>query len=135
MLTNNYIESLRNQLKSTYLFRTRNRRLDLEYDLEQERKKIMENSGPMTSSMRERRRVEITAESLPIDGRLQMILDPSGNRGDSGVFDASHVSIWKVDSFDTDNTSYEINIHTDGTIIKCNCYYFAKNRKPCKHMH
>ena len=85
MLPNNYIESWHNQLKSVYMMRSRNRRLDrlvyilteeVEYDLEKEKIRILENTGAMTRAQRERRRVELEAERVPEESRSRMITAP-----------------------------------------------------------
>lgn len=145
MLTNNFIESWHNQLKSVYLMRSRNRRLDrlvyiltveVEYDLEREKQRILENTGAMTRAQRERRRVEIAAEQITPERRNVMIAGPSGERANDVDSDDTHATgSYTIESFTTEDTVYSVSVDSNRIIQSCTCYYFRRNQKACKHMH
>jgi hypothetical protein len=146
MLTNNYIESWHNQLKSIFLRRSRNKRLDrlifvlsveVEYFYHEEFDRVEVNHGPMTPAEKERRRVRLAAEAVPEDRRIEMITGPSGSN-EHADFDNVAVSVsgdWIVDSFIDENGAYVVSVDEDKTVKSCTCYYFRKNQSNCKHMH
>ncbi|OAD81554.1 hypothetical protein PHYBLDRAFT_184638 [Phycomyces blakesleeanus NRRL 1555(-)] len=85
MLTNNYIESWHNQLKTVFMKKSRNKRLDklvfvlvlnIEYYLTQKYKHVMANNGPMSSFTRQQRIHEMEAEEVDDDDREMMIVAP-----------------------------------------------------------
>ncbi|KAI8876173.1 hypothetical protein K501DRAFT_298979 [Backusella circina FSU 941] len=135
MLTSNYIESWHNQLKSVYLKRTRNKRLDrlffiltveIDYDINEEYHKVRENNGTMSSAERRRRAIELTAER-----RRVMIADPLGDVGNY----TSTPGDWFIESYMVEDISYSVHINEHFNIVSCTCYDFRKRRKACKHMH
>lgn len=80
LLTNNYIESWHNQLKSVFLRRSRNKRLDrlifvltneVEYYYQEEFDRVEVNHGTMTAAEKEKRRVQLAAEAVLIKGALR----------------------------------------------------------------
>ncbi|KAI9486229.1 MAG: hypothetical protein EXX96DRAFT_598697 [Benjaminiella poitrasii] len=82
MRTNNYIESWHNQLKSKYLKRIKNHRLDrliyvlyvdVEKDMKLEEQRVELEVGRMGPSVRQRRRREILADKIPADEREKMV--------------------------------------------------------------
>ncbi|KAI8972666.1 hypothetical protein BDB01DRAFT_884033 [Pilobolus umbonatus] len=88
MLTNNYIESCHNQLKSVFPGRSGNKRMDrlililteeVEYYYREDYGCVEVNHGPMTAAERERRRVQIAAESIPVERLVEMIASPFGS--------------------------------------------------------
>ncbi|CAO3669135.1 unnamed protein product [Rhizopus stolonifer] len=73
METNNYVESWHNQLKTTYLRRKQNRRVDglifilvkdIEYDYQNNVKRLMLNVGRMSPEQRRMRTRQISAEII-----------------------------------------------------------------------
>ncbi|OAD75676.1 hypothetical protein PHYBLDRAFT_143924 [Phycomyces blakesleeanus NRRL 1555(-)] len=85
MLTNNYIKSWHNQLKTVFMKRSRNKRLDklvfvllhdVEYYLTQEYERVMSNNDPMSSFTRQQRIHEMGAEEVNDDDREMMIVAP-----------------------------------------------------------
>ncbi|OAD77053.1 hypothetical protein PHYBLDRAFT_68138 [Phycomyces blakesleeanus NRRL 1555(-)] len=134
MLTNNYIESWHNQLKTVFMKRSRNKRLDkhvfvlvhdVEYYLTQEYERIMSNNGPMSSFTRQQRICEMEAEEVDDDDREMMIVAP-------GI--AEDVN-WQVQSFVNKNTTYVIQVAEPNLIISCTCFDYQQRYKPCKHMY
>ncbi|KAG1499402.1 hypothetical protein G6F45_012748 [Rhizopus arrhizus] len=73
MLTNNYIESWHNQLKTVFLGRVRNKRLDklvsvlvndVEYYLNQEFERVVQGNGAMSPFFKQQRLRELEAEEV-----------------------------------------------------------------------
>ncbi|KAG1042333.1 hypothetical protein G6F43_011928 [Rhizopus delemar] len=137
MRTNNYIESWHNQLKSVYLKRIKNRRLDrlvfiltndVESDLKLDVERICSEVGVMGPELRRRRQREMVADSVPEGRMIEMI----SNDGDTQ---------YTVESFNQENILYVVKINEDGKIASCSCSYFKFNSalrfsqewKPCSH--
>lgn len=86
MLTNNYIESWHKKLKTCFLGRSRNKRLDclvyiltddVELYYKGEARRVITGSGPTTKSQKQQRRIEMTAEAIPGHMRENMIISPT----------------------------------------------------------
>ncbi|KAG1057928.1 hypothetical protein G6F43_000255 [Rhizopus delemar] len=82
MHTNNYIESWHNQLKSVYLKRIRNRRLDrlvyilvneVENDMKLEEARVSSEEGKIGPETRNKRKREMIAAAIPDDRMNEMI--------------------------------------------------------------
>lgn len=131
MQTNNYIESWHNQLKSVYLKRIRNRRLDrlvyilsndVESDMKTEVRRIDSEAGRMGPELRLRRKREIAAGSIPNDRLNEMINQVDENQ-------------YNVESFTQEDIMYSVLIGSEsGRISSCSCSYFKFNHRVCKHM-
>ncbi|KAG1514525.1 hypothetical protein G6F53_003602 [Rhizopus delemar] len=131
MRTNNYIESWHNQLKSVYLKRIKNRRLDrlvfiltndVESDLKLDVERICFEVGRMGPELRRRRQREMVADSIPEDRMIEMI----SKDGDTQ---------YTVESFNQENILYVVKINEDGKIASCSCSCFNFNSAVCKHMY
>ncbi|OAD79329.1 hypothetical protein PHYBLDRAFT_58378 [Phycomyces blakesleeanus NRRL 1555(-)] len=134
MLTNNYIESWHNQLKTAFMKRSRNKKLDklvfvlvhdVEYYLTQEYERVMSNNGPMSSFTRQQRIHEMEAEEVDDDDREMMIV-ASGTAEDVN---------WQVRLFVNENTAYVVQVAEPNLIILCICFDYQQRYKPCKHMY
>ncbi|OAD68579.1 hypothetical protein PHYBLDRAFT_73743 [Phycomyces blakesleeanus NRRL 1555(-)] len=121
MLTNNYIELWHNQLKTVFMKRSRNKRLDklvfilvhdVEYYLTQEYERVMSNNRTMSSFTRQQRIREIEAEEVDDDARETMIV-ASVSAEDSS---------WQVQSFVDENTAYVVE-----KAKTMRAYVFVKN--------
>lgn len=143
-LTNNYIESWHNQLKTVYFGRARNRRLDrlsfiltgdVEFYFEQEVERIALNNGKMSPlerelSLRSYKANQVEDTKLPL-----MITNPANYHSSSSS--NSNDGVWKVASFNTETSSnvpYSVSIQNN-LITKCSCLDFAERQAPCKHMY
>ncbi|KAG1573839.1 hypothetical protein G6F50_002496 [Rhizopus delemar] len=131
MRTNNYIESWHNQLKSVYLKRIKNRRLDrlvfiltndVESDLKLDVERICSEVGRMGPELRRRRQREMVADNIPEDRMIEMI----SKDGDTQ---------YTVESFNQENILYVVKINEDGKSASCSCSYFKFNSAVCKHMY
>lgn len=146
MLTNNYIESWHNQLKSVFLRRSRNKRLDrlifiltaeVEYYYREEYDRVQVNHGPMTAAEKERRRVQLAAEAVPVEKRAEMITSPSGSTEhvDYDNVAIAEVGNWIVESFVSEDNLYVIPVDENHEVRSCSCFYFRRHQRACKHMH
>ncbi|CEG67520.1 hypothetical protein RMATCC62417_03936 [Rhizopus microsporus] len=130
METNNFIESWHNQLKTVYLGRKRNRRVDrfisvLVDDVEPDYINICRitlNVGRMGPE-ESRRRKELAAESINAAILETMITEPDN---DSGIF--------TIKSFSDNHSSYEVNV-IDQEMKTYSCEDFKWNKIACKHMY
>ena len=145
LLTNNYIGSWHNQLKSVFLRRVRNKRLDrlifiltdeVEYYYREEYDRVEVNHGPMTAAEREKRRVRLAAEAVPANRRAEMIVSPSGVTSFDDDEDEvmAEAGDWMVDSFVDEDNAYYVSVDEDNAVNACSCYYFGRNQRACKHM-
>ncbi|KAI8335266.1 hypothetical protein EDC96DRAFT_355542 [Choanephora cucurbitarum] len=130
METNNYIESWHNQLKTTYLGRKKNRRVDkliyilvndVEPDYISNVGRISLNIGRMGPEERRRRKREIAAESINEAIIDMMIEETDGNT-------------YKVKSFSDESFVYDVEV-ADGKMKSCSCADFKWNVIACKHMY
>ncbi|ORE06922.1 hypothetical protein BCV72DRAFT_327589 [Rhizopus microsporus var. microsporus] len=132
MATNNYIESWHNQLKTTYLQRKRDRRLDrlifilvddAHTDFMHNTARMAANIGRMSSETRKARKRMIAAgeiNKLSLEDMAQKVY-------------IDEEACYIVKSF---TTEVVYNILTEqGMMTACNCIAFQLNRRPCKHMH
>ncbi|CEG76927.1 hypothetical protein RMATCC62417_11753 [Rhizopus microsporus] len=128
METNNYIESWHNQLKTDYLQRKRNRRLDrlifilvddVHADFMHNTARMAANTGRMSSKTREVRKRVIAAEEineLSLEDMVQRVY-------------TDEEACYIVKSFATDISTEQ------GMMAACNCIDFQRNRRACKHMY
>ncbi|KAI9485763.1 MAG: hypothetical protein EXX96DRAFT_534095 [Benjaminiella poitrasii] len=128
MRTNNYIESWYNQLKSKYLKRIKNRRLDrlvyilyvdVEKDMKLEEQRMELEVGRIGPSVRQRRRREILADKILADEREKMV---------EQVEDG-----YVVESFEEEDITCRVKV-IDGETRSCECQYFRYRRKACLDM-
>jgi hypothetical protein len=141
MLTNNYIGSWYNQLKTKYFKRTYNRRLDrlvfilsneVEYYHAIERERIMMNSGRMGPLENQQAKRLYFANMFDAEKLPSMIVNPQGNNSND-ISDNS--GIWIVRSFNTDDLNYEVEVDSNNNIISCTCLDYQQRRLPCKHIY
>ena len=87
MLTNNYIESWHNQLKTVYFSRRRINRLDhltfvlvndVEFHFAEERERIMFNNGIMGQELNEQAKRSFFAREVPANQLPSLIENPLG---------------------------------------------------------
>ncbi|KAI9483611.1 MAG: hypothetical protein EXX96DRAFT_616579 [Benjaminiella poitrasii] len=132
--TNNYIESWHNQLKTMYLKRKRNKRVDrlvyiLVNDIEQDYihtiQQISNNVGRMSPKERRRRRRELVAHAINEEIIPKMIT----KRFD----DTNNITAVQVKLFSSFDISYEVTVN-DGILIACSCQDFIFNKISCKHV-
>lgn len=138
MLTNNFIESWHNQLKTVFLGRVRNKRLDklvfvlvndVEYYLLQEFERVIQGNGAMSPFFKQQRIRELEAEEVDDEDRERMVGGPSDVDGEG-------IRRYQVSSFvDGASIDYSIEVTIDNVIMSCSCYDFGKRRQPCKHMY
>lgn len=130
METNNYVESWHNQLKTTYLRRKQNKRVDrlifilvkdVEYDYQNNVRRLMLNVGRMNPEQRRVRAREITAEAINSESIDDMIQQ-------------ENESFYAVQSFSSNGIVYQVEVN-DCQMIKCTCEDFQYNRIACKHMY
>jgi hypothetical protein len=130
MRTNNYIESWHNQLKSVYLKRVKNRRLDrlifilvneVENDMKLEEARVSSEVGRMGPETRNRRKREMIAAAIPDDRMKEMITKESE-------------TTYNIESFREEDIMYAVQINEAGNIASCSCCYFKFNSRACKHM-
>ena len=95
MQTNNYVESWHNQLKTIYLKRKRIHRLDfllavltddVEFDIQQEVKRLSGNVGRMSPAESELRKEEISAETIDCAMLPAMVDQVSGTEFTAASF-------------------------------------------------
>jgi hypothetical protein len=131
MRTNNYIESWHNQLKSVYLKRIKNRRLDrlvyiltndVENDMKNEELRINSEIGRMGPETREKRKREMVAAGIPDDRMQEMISQ-------------ENATAYNVESFSQEDIMYTVQINDSGKIASCSCCYFKLKSSACKHMY
>lgn len=130
METNNFVESWHNQLKTFYLERRRNRRVDrlvyilvhdVQFDMEHNVDRAAHNIGRMSAGERQARQREVAAESIP----SSMLEDTVRlNLGDSTI---------AVASFTKPDECYTISLQGEHVML-CDCRDFEFRRAPCKHM-
>ncbi|OAD80270.1 hypothetical protein PHYBLDRAFT_160921 [Phycomyces blakesleeanus NRRL 1555(-)] len=139
-VTNNYVESWHNQLKTIYFGRTRIRRLDrlifiltndVEFYFEQEVERIHFNNGKMGPIDNELARNSFVASKIQNDMLPSMILNPLGETGNSMD---DYNDEWQIRSFVTEDKWYTVNISND-LIQSCTCLNFLTCQIPCKHSH
>ena len=132
METNNYIESCHSQLKTNYLQRKRNRRLDrlifillddVHTDFMHNTARMVANIGRRSSETRETRKRMIAAEDIN-----EMSLEDMVEK----VYIDEEVC-YIVKSFTTE-VVYDISTE-QGMMTACNCIDFQRNRRACKHMY
>ncbi|OBZ81030.1 hypothetical protein A0J61_10920, partial [Choanephora cucurbitarum] len=137
MLTNNYIESWHNQLKTVFLWREENRRLDklvfvlveeVEYFLRQEDDRILSNNGAMNKYQKMQKVREMEAEKLTADEVSAMISRSLGHSEDK-------CGEWQVLSFSEEEVVYDVAVSVDLLVVSCSCLDFEHRRRPCKHMY
>ena len=106
METNNYVENWHNQLKTSYLQRRRNRRVDrlmyilvndVEEDFISNINRIRMNVGRMRPEAREARR-ELEAEEVIIHVAMDMISE------------MERASLYNVQSFSNSDGTYEVRV-------------------------
>lgn len=129
METNNYVESWHNQLKTTYLGRKPNRRVDrliwilvndVEEDYQQNISRMLLNVGRMGPEERRRRKRELEAEAINENVITLMVeLQQPGH--------------YHVSSFTTSEIKYDVKVE-NGTMKSCSCPDFTWNQTACKHM-
>ncbi|EIE84655.1 hypothetical protein RO3G_09365 [Rhizopus delemar RA 99-880] len=127
MRTNNYIESWHKQLKSVYLKRIKNRRLDrlifilvneVENDMKLEEARVSSEVGKMGPETRNRRKREMIAAAIPDDRMKEMITKESE-------------TTYNVESFSQEDIMYTVQINEAGNIASCSCCYFKFNSRAC----
>lgn len=137
METNNYVESWHNQLKTTYLQRKKNRRVDrLVYilvndvlpDYVQNINRMYLNIGRMSPEERRRRERKMRAEAINEEVVGTMVTEAS----DLGSSNEEHG--FRVNSFENENIYYEVIVEEE-QMKSCNCADFTFNRIICKHMY
>ncbi|KAG1465875.1 hypothetical protein G6F46_000404 [Rhizopus delemar] len=133
MLTNNYIESWHNQLKTMFLGRVRNKRLDklvfvlvndVEYYLNQEFERVVQGNGTMSPFFKQQRLRELEAEEVDEEARSDMMTGPITleNSGNCRYMVCSFVEGASV--------GYSIEVTEDNLIMSCTCYDFEKRHQP-----
>ncbi|ORE14828.1 hypothetical protein BCV71DRAFT_274923 [Rhizopus microsporus] len=132
METNNYIESWHNQLKTNYLQRKRNRRLDhlifvlvkdVYIDFMHNTARMTANIGRMSTETRKARKRMIAAEEINELSLQDMV---------QKVYIEEEVC-YIVKSFMTE-VAYDISTE-QGMMTACNCIDFQRNKRACKHMY
>ena len=140
MLTNNFIESWHNQLKTVFLGRARNKRMDkltfvlvndVEYYLTQEFERVLQGNGAMSAFIKQQRIREMEAEEVDDQAREDMVsIIPTENGNSSGD------RTYQVSSFVEGSTAgYSLIITHDNQIASCSCYDYKTRHQPCKHMY
>ncbi|KAG1048415.1 hypothetical protein G6F43_009191 [Rhizopus delemar] len=138
MLTNNYIESWHNQLKTAFLGRVRNKRLDklvfvlvndIEYYFSQEFERAVQGNGAMSPFFKQQKLHVLEAEEVDEEDRSDVATGPITleNSGNSRYMVCSFVEGASV--------NYSIEVTEDNLIMFCTCYDFEKRCQPCKHMY
>ncbi|KAG1452047.1 hypothetical protein G6F57_016016 [Rhizopus arrhizus] len=136
MLTNNYIESWHNQLKTVFLGRVRNKRLDklvfvlvkdVDYYLNQEFERVVQGNGAMSPFFKQQRLRELEAEEVDEEVRSDMITGPI-------TLENSGKCRYMVCSFvEGASVGYSIEVTEDSLIMSCTCYGLEKSRQPFRH--
>ncbi|EIE76800.1 hypothetical protein RO3G_01504 [Rhizopus delemar RA 99-880] len=138
MPTNNYIEPWHSQLKTVFLGRVRNKRLDklvfvlvndVEYYLNQEFERVVQGNDAMSPFFKQQRLRELEAEEVDEEVRSDMITGPI-------TLENSGKCRYMVCSFvEGASVGYSIEVTEDSLIMSCTCYGLEKSRQPCKHMY
>ncbi|CEP13527.1 hypothetical protein [Parasitella parasitica] len=132
METNNFIESWHNQLKTTYMGRKRNRRVDrlifilvndVEPDYIHNICRISLNIGRMGPEERKRRRREMDAAGINEAVLSIMIEEPD-----------KESNVYRVKSFTDELLFYDIDV-IDREMRTCSCSEFQWHEIACKHMY
>ncbi|OAD68351.1 hypothetical protein PHYBLDRAFT_68897 [Phycomyces blakesleeanus NRRL 1555(-)] len=147
MLTNNYINSWHNQLKTHFLGHSRNKRFDrlifiltneVEFYFKEESIRINMHSGPMTTAQRQQRKIEMSADAVPAYMHANIIVSPSKamslNTTLDDTDDILEDGFWFIDLFTEDGITYQVEVNNN-VILSCTCYAWARYIKPCKHMY
>ncbi|KAG2207871.1 hypothetical protein INT45_009799 [Circinella minor] len=142
-LTNNMIETWFNQLKTVYLRRVRNKRLDrlifiltneVEFYFINEHERILRNNGRMGPLENQQSRRRYRAAQVPVRDISAMIQNPEGGNASDPM-----TGFWKVMAFVPQVTRstprYEITVNSEMLIKSCTCLDFSQRRAPCKHMY
>lgn len=131
METNNFVESWHNQLKTFYLERRHNRRVDrliyilvhdVQFDMDHNVERATHNIGRMSAGERAARIREVAAETIP-DAIL----------GDMVEMNPEQSSVM-VASFSDPDEHYTISLQGE-TMMRCECPDYTYRRTPCKHMY
>ncbi|CEP16772.1 hypothetical protein [Parasitella parasitica] len=132
METNNFVESWHNQLKTTYLGRKRNRRVDrlihilvkdVEPDYIQNINRITLNVGRMGPEERRRRRRQLEAESINEAILSTIIRAPEEENGP-----------YMIQSFTDYTHFYDVGV-ANQEMKACTCEDFKWTKIACKHMY
>ncbi|KAG2197658.1 hypothetical protein INT47_002365 [Mucor saturninus] len=131
METKKYVESWNNQLKTAYIGRKRNRRVDrpvfvLVNEYGNNIGRVLLKVGRMGPEERRHRAREMKAEAISADALEQMI--------ETSRADSAGRSGYVFSSFSTSSVSYDVVV-VDLQIITCNCPDFRFNNIACKHMY
>lgn len=130
METNNYVENWHNQLKTVYLHRKRNRRVDrliyilvndVKPDFIQNISRITLNIGRMGPE--ERRRRELDAEAIN-EASVPTMMEE---------FADDQVTTFKVTSFTSEHIKYDIVVENEA-MMSCTCQDFQWSKTVCRHM-
>ncbi|KAG1046567.1 hypothetical protein G6F43_010950 [Rhizopus delemar] len=130
MSISNYIESWHNPLKSVYLKRTKNRRLDrlvyilvneVENDMKFEEARVSSEVGRMGPETRNKRKRETVAADIPDDRTKELITKESE-------------TTYNVESFSQEDIMYTVQINETGNIVSCSCSYFKFNSRAFKNV-
>ncbi|OAD74566.1 hypothetical protein PHYBLDRAFT_145003 [Phycomyces blakesleeanus NRRL 1555(-)] len=129
MLTNNYIESWYNQLKTHFLGCSCNKRFDrlifiltneVEFYFKEESIRINMCSGPMTAAQRQQRKIEMSAEAVPAYMHANMIVSPSKAMSLNATLDDTDDILedrfWFINSFTKDGITYQVEFVNDNTM-------------------
>ena len=132
METNNYIKSWYNQLKTNYLQRKRNRRLDrlifilvndVHTNFMHNTARMAANIGRMISKARETRKRMIATEEINELSLAYMV-------------QKAYIDKEVCYNFKSFTTEVVYDISTEqGMMTTCNCIDFQRNRRGCKHMY
>ncbi|KAI8332187.1 hypothetical protein BD560DRAFT_308886, partial [Blakeslea trispora] len=132
MYFRNCIKTTHNQLKTVFLGRARNRRLnklvfvlveEVEYFLRQESDRILGNNGAMTKYQKMQRVREMEAEKLTADEVSAMISRSFGHFEDK-------CGEWQVLSFSEEEVVYSVVVNGDLLVVSCSCLDFEHRRRP-----
>ena len=137
------IETWFNQLKTVYLRRVRNKRLDrlifiltneVEFYFINEHERILGNNGRMGPLENQQSRRRYRAAQVPIRDIPAMIQNPESENTSDPM-----MGCWKVMAFVPQVTRstarYEIIVNSDMLIKSCTCLDFAQRRAPYKHIY
>jgi hypothetical protein len=142
MLTNNFIESWHNQLKTIFMRRSRNKSLDklvfilvndVEYYLNQEFERVLSNNGAMSAFTKQQRVRQMEAEEIDEVDRESMITQPEIDIIDDN--DENMMGVWQVRSFNDEDMAYSVEVSPENLILNCNCYDYERQQQPCKHIY
>ncbi|OAD68362.1 hypothetical protein PHYBLDRAFT_150542 [Phycomyces blakesleeanus NRRL 1555(-)] len=109
MLTNNYIDSWHNQLKTHFLGH--------KLYFKEESIRINMHSGPMTAAQRQQRKIEMSAEAVPAYMHANMIVSPSKamslNTTLDDTDDIFEDGFWFINSFTEDGITYQVEVNNN----------------------